>query len=300
MWGLDSLGLPISADGTVTLPFWAAVTVAVVLLVLFVLALIRTGVAGTLVFIALVGFGIWAAFEWTDHEAVAQRRALEQQALALGAQALAPGSGLACLRTTGVDAVDTACERVVFANPERAAAALSLVAHRLTLLDQQTSFTGKRDAGFDNAFTSLRNSLEQDRFGIVAQVLATRYGCTPERCDMLRVLHDPAKVKKNLSDRTFETTVARHAAAWATAEASPSGSAPATTAGIIPGTVAAPIPDRYTLPSSASIPPVSIMSAEPAPRPAAPPPASRRTNHRQQSTSPQAAGPVQLHPQQPQ
>jgi hypothetical protein len=296
MWGLDSLGLPINADGTVTLPFWAAVTISVVLLVLFVLALIRTGVAGTLVFIALIGFGIWAAFEWTDHEAIAQRRALEQQALALGTQALAPGSGLACLRATGVDAVDTACERVVFATPERAAAALALVAHRLTLLDQQASFTGKRDAGFDNAFTGLRNSLEQDRFGIVAQVLATRYGCTPERCEMLRVLHDPAKVKKNLSDRTFETTVARHATTWATAEASPSGS-PASTAGIIPGTVAAPIPDRYTLPSSASIPPVSIMSAEPmAPKPA-PPPAPRRTNHRQQSTSPQAAAPVQLHPQ---
>jgi hypothetical protein len=299
MWGLDALGLPVAADGSVTLPFWAAASVAVLLLVLFVLALVRTGAAGTLVFIALVGFGVWGVVAWTNHEAAAQRRALEQRAVALDTQALVPGSALGCLQATGADTIDSACERAVFASPQSAAAAVGLVAERLMLLNQQTGLAGK-DESFDGAVNALRTSLEQDRFGIVAQVLASRYGCTTERCDMLRVLHDPAKVRNDLRDRTFDATLARHATGWATAEASPPG-------GAVASGTAAPIPDRYTLPSAESIPAVNIMTAEPTPRaepaPApkavpTPPAAPRRATHsHRQSAAPPANPPIQIRPQ---
>ena len=275
MWGLDSLGLPINAaDGTVTLPFWAAAVAAALLLVFFILALVRTGLAGTLVFVALVGFGIWAAWTWSEHERVDQRRALEGRLAGLEAQALVPGSNLPCLDAAGGETIEAGCERAIFAGPETLAAAASFTMARLLLLQDGLAFAERRDATFENTLQSLRKALEGDRYGVLAQVLTVRNGCSAERCEALRLLRDPARVRANMRDRTFETIVSRHAAAWAARAASVTTVVP-NSAGAIPGTVAAPVPPRYTLPSAASIPPVNIMTNEPtANAPAAPPPAA--------------------------
>ncbi len=93
MWGLESLGIPYNAaDGTITLPWWAAVAAAGLIAILFVLALVRTGLAGTLVFLALVAFVGWAVLAWMDHERTVDRRVLEARLAALQAQASAPSS----------------------------------------------------------------------------------------------------------------------------------------------------------------------------------------------------------------
>jgi hypothetical protein len=306
MWGLDSLALPINPDGTVTLPLWAAAIAAVLLLVLFVLALIRTGLAGTLVFIALVGFGVWGALAWSDHERVGERRALEQRLAAVETHAILPGSALGCLDAAG-DTIEAACEHTIFANPETAAAAVSFTGGRLMLLQDAVGFASRRDPAFEPALDALRRTLESDRFGVVAQVLTVRNGCTAERCEPLSLLRDATRVRANMRDRTFETNVSRYAAAWPARATAAAASPSQNGLGTIPGTVAAPLPPRYTLPSAASIPPVSIMNNEPAtPTPPAasagtqspaagvspPAPARRPPQPRSQATTP----PIQLAP----
>ena len=62
--------------------------------------------------------------------------------------------------------------------------------------------------------TLQKSKLELDRFGFVAQVLATRYGCTAERCDALAMFRDPSRIQANLAAHTFDGLVERHAAAW--------------------------------------------------------------------------------------
>lgn len=279
MWGLENLGIPYNAaDGTVTLPLWAAAAAAGLVLVLFVLALIRTGLAGTLVFLALVAFGGWAAWSWMEHERLAERHTLEARISALEAQALAPNSALACLDGAGGDTVENACAKSLFASPEASASGVSYTAARLALLADGQNFVARQDPSFDSALDHLRSGLELDRFGFVAHVLALRRGCTPDKCDALRMFRDPNRIRSNLAEKAFDGHLLRAAAMWSerpTARAP----APANTG------VATPLPPNYNLPSSASIPPVSIMTAEPpaatAPPPsqaqaATPPPAARR------------------------
>src|SRR5262245_55057625 len=188
MWGLENLGIPFNAaDGTITVPIWAAAVAAGLVVVLFVLALIRTGLAGTLVFLALVAFGGWAVWSWTEHERIAERRALETRMAALDAQAMVPGSVLGCLNGAGGDTVENACEKSLFATPEASAAGVSYTTARIALLQDAQNYAGRREPSFDSALEHLRAGLELDRFGFVAHVLAVRRGCTADQCDALRM-----------------------------------------------------------------------------------------------------------------
>jgi hypothetical protein len=265
MWGFEAWGLPINAAaGTITVPLWAAGVMAALLLVFFILALVRTGLAGTLVFMALVGFGIWGAWRWSDHEWSAQRRALEQRLAIVEAQAFAPASVLACLDVSGGETIAASCERAIFGAAETVAAASALTAARVLLLQDAQRFLDGRDPGFESLLEGLRTVLEADRHGIVAQVFAGRKGCSAENCDVLRLLRDAARVRANMRDHTFETIVARYAPAWPNHAALSSNAAPSATGTIAGmGPIATPVPPRYTLPSAASIPPVSIMNNEP-------------------------------------
>src|SRR4051812_16828650 len=101
MWGLETLGIPVSSDGAITLPWWAAAIAAGLLVVLLALALIRSGLASTLVFLALVGFGGWAVWSWMEHERLNERHSLEARIAGLETVALAPSSPLACLHGLG-------------------------------------------------------------------------------------------------------------------------------------------------------------------------------------------------------
>src|SRR5262249_47299760 len=136
-------------------------------------------------------------------------------------RAAMPGSAFACLDPLVGDVVESACEKAVFQTPESTAAALSYVAAELTLLADFTAYARKADAELPPALGNLRRSIEGDRFGVVARVLAVRDGCTPGNCPVFALLTDPGRIAVNLAGRSYELYVERHAAAWPAAAKSP-------------------------------------------------------------------------------
>jgi hypothetical protein len=270
------------AVGTFALPVWAAGAAVVLFVVIGVLTLTRAGasLAGTLVcllavVICVAAVGLFLG-RTESRERSAERRALDQRAADLTSRALASGSALACLDAVAGDAVETACERAVFATPESTAAAVSYVSARLVLLADSADFARRSGRNYEGALTLLRMALETDRFGIVAHVLSVRDSCTPLLCDSYALLHDAGRVQANLRERVFSRYVERYAADWAAraqksgpplaegaGNALITGSTPATAPASAPATVATPVSSKYDFPSAASIPPVSIMNPEP-------------------------------------
>ena len=99
--------------------------------------------------------------------------------------------------------------------------------HRLTVIDRRTDdsleprspHTRAVPGGCPLALAELRRSIESDRFGLVARVLAVRDGCTPAACQAFTMLADRGRIAINLSERSYELYVARHATAWPRAPA---------------------------------------------------------------------------------
>jgi hypothetical protein len=284
------------ATGTLALPAWAAGAAAALFLVILVAAVLAFArsdwgrASGLLVRFALVILGaaiLWIFFDRAElRERTAERRALDQRAAELAMRAMAPGSALACLDATAGDTVETACEKAVFATPEAAAAAVSYVSARLALLADADQFAKHTDPSYESALATLRQPIEADRFGIVAHVLSVRDSCTPLLCDSFALLHEASRVQANLKERVFDGYVARYTAEWAAHTQKPAmpmaeGANNLTTASVPPSPAPAPasvVSPKYDFPSAASIPPVSIMTPEPAGPPeakqAATPPAS--------------------------
>ena len=195
----------------------------------------------------------------------AERRALAQRSAELTAQTLAPGSTLACLDGAAGEAVEGACEKTVFAGPQSTAAAVAYMAARLTLLADGLAFARHGDADFPAALAGLRRAIELDRFGIAAQVLAVRDGCTAERCAVFALLGDADVIKSNLKAQVFNQYVSRYAADWNKFAPTLDKLAPAPLASVLDPTAPSktPLGSKYSFPSAASIPPVSIMNSEP-------------------------------------
>src|SRR5690606_10509406 len=109
-----------------------------------------------------------------------------------------------------------------------------------------------------------------DRFGIAAQVLSQRDGCSAAQCTGFALVTDSSMLRSNLKARTFDQYVSRHSVAWnAPAQPAPDKPVAATQPAAAPQ-AAAPaageprqVSSKYDFPSAASIPPVSIMDAEP-------------------------------------
>ena len=184
----------------------------------------------------------------------AERRAFEARTEQLGTQALAPGSPLACLNALAGDGVETACEKALFASPASVAAASSYVAAQLTLLTSLAASARRGGPDVEDMLASLRRSLEADRFGFVAHVLAIRDGCTSQNCKPLALLRNVDRVRANLSDTTLDRYVERHAARWGAADAAVAEAA-------LPQPPHKPI--NIDFPTASSIPAVSIMNSEP-------------------------------------
>jgi hypothetical protein len=265
-------GLDLST-GTFTLPLWAVGVAAAVLVALAVIAVVRSGVTefGSLVFrVAVVAIAL--VFGWTylnrgaERDRADERRALDQRAADLVGRAIAPGSAIGCLEATNTETVEGACERAVFASPETVAAATAYISARLTLLADANDYTSRRDQNYESAIAGLRRTVAADRYGLASQVLATRDGCTPDTCDAFSLVYDDKRLRANLKDRLFDVTVARYATAWP-ARTRPLASSNAPSPMPAAAAVNPPGPN-VSFPSSQSIPPVSIMNAEP---PAAPP-----------------------------
>ncbi len=201
----------------------------------------------------------------------ADRRALLQRSAELSISAVAPGSALSCLDGGAGEVVENACEKLVFAGPQSAAGSVAYTAARLALLAD--AFAQTKDPAVLESFAATRRAVELDRYGIAAHVLATRDGCTAEQCAAFAWLRDTTALKANLKAQVYDQYVSRYAAAW---NKEPEKQVPVASA-LAPAPVAAeapagvPVSSKYDFPSSASIPPVSIMNAEPAlPKAAAP------------------------------
>jgi hypothetical protein len=227
--------------------------------------------------VVLVGAVLGATLAWAFlggaslRDQGAERRVLELRATELNAQALAPGSSLACLDGVAGDTVEAACERAIFASPAAVASATSYVAARVTLLADIVSYDRNGGRNIDDLSQPLRRSLEADRFGFVAHVLALRDGCTGDHCAALALLPDSAHVRTNLSAQTLDRYLDRYASAWTQQTEVPVADAAATSS----AGAASPSPGQAGLlaqkkvlidgdfPSAASIPAVSIMNPEP-------------------------------------
>lgn len=214
----------------------------------------------------------------------AERRAIEGRASELTSRAIAPGSALTCLDAVA-DVVESACEKALFATPEAVAAAVAYVEARYLLLVASAALAA-RDPSYQPTVERLRRGIEEDRFGVVAQVFSTR-GCNRPDCTDFTVLRDSGRIVANMKSRTFAAHVEVHARAWNPgAEASvlgaglampssamtrpPSGMAlsPPVATEVGPAMPAASTTSggpgrlRYEYPSAASIPAISIMDAE--------------------------------------
>jgi hypothetical protein len=218
----------------------------------------------------VIGAGALAVITLLDRMALdnqaAERRALMQRSTALAAAALAPGSALSCLDGAAGEPIENACEKAVFADAQSAAAAVAYTGARLALLKDAAA---THDASLLDAFGGTRRALELDRFGLAAHVLANRNGCTVDTCAAFAWLRDSTALKANLRGHAFDGYVARYAAAWsksdakAEAKSEPEKQPAAPVAAAPPAAPPQPVSSRYDFPSAASIPPVSIMNAEP-------------------------------------
>jgi len=318
------------ATGTFALMVFGVGAVLVAIFVVARFLLLRAGqsaTAGVLWGCALALVAAMFAYALLDRSAAreqaAERRALETRAAELTLRSLAPGSALACLDEVASVVVENACEKPLFASPEAVAAAVAYVDARVSLLAASAA-VAQRDPSYRPVLERLRHGLEADRFGLVAHVLATR-GCGGADCPELRLLRDPSRVVANLKARPFEASLGAHALAWTSspgtgvAAASPA-LPPLATTGAAPGSPvlsstppspASPDQAKFDFPSASSIPPVSIMSAEPAlapeapprhaaPAPSSPPTPPKRPAAPRRQTAREAAPVTSAAPQQPQ
>jgi hypothetical protein len=221
-----------------------------------------------IVVVVLAGLAVVSILSrMAQDERGAERRALAQRSAELTAQALAPGSALACLDGAAGEAVENACEKTVFNDPQSTAGAVAYMAARLTLLADGLAFARHSDAEFAATLSGLRRAIELDRFGIAAHVLAMRDGCTAEHCGAFALLNDANVIRSNLKAQIFDQYVSRYAADWNKSEAKSEPmagrQAPAPVASAPEPPAKTPMASKYSFPSAASIPPVSIMNSEP-------------------------------------
>jgi hypothetical protein len=260
------------------LPAPVAGALAALFLVMIVMAVRRAARGGgprLLLSFSIVAIGVLAAIGILErlaaNERTAEQRALLQRGAQLSMSAVAPGSPLACLDGVAGEQVENACEQAVFADAQSTARAVAYVSARLSLLSEVVAIAQPADHDFLAAFATARRALELDRYGIAAHVLAVRDGCTTDQCAAFAMFEDTGALKGNLKVHAFDTYVARYASAWAKSqpaahnEPQTSAAATAPVASIAEPPAPHPVDSRYDFPSSASIPAVSIMNAEPPP-----------------------------------
>ncbi|MBW7969095.1 hypothetical protein [Bradyrhizobium sp. BR 10289] len=276
-------------------PMWMTLAAAGFFGLILLITLLRAekSVAnGALTVITLLAIGIAVAATMRLYGPVGQTTPAEARAQAAVTASL---PALSCLDDLAGDAVAIGCEKALFGAPDTAAAAVTTTAARIDRL------TGLGDvATAEKNLTPdmkvLRKSLEHDRYGLVAQVLVARDGCTQFDCAAFRSLTDQQQVAANMDSHLYDQLVARYAPTWNAPAAAPGPVAALPVTGALAGlppSMPTGKPTNAEFPSASSTPPVSIMNPEPAARQAAPaagtaPAASRAPA----ATSAQAAAPA--------
>jgi hypothetical protein len=217
--------------------------------VLALITLLAIGVAGAVTF---RGFGTANVVQSTEARPVQT--------------ATAPLPQLSCIDELAGDAVLAACEKALFGSAESVAAAVAYAASQITLLTSLGDVaTANKGAGSD--LLALRRAVERDRYGLMAYVLMARDRCTPSACRAFRSLTETRQIAANMEERVYESLIMRYAASW---------NAPQAATGMIaalPPSLPTGKPTNAEFPTSASTPPVNIMTPEP-PLGAAPKPSS--------------------------
>lgn len=208
-------------SGVVALPGWAVIAGGIGIVLLLLMIFRPRGDGGTgvtvlaqLAVVALIGGAAYFGLKQVeDGSRFTERRAIEDRAAALLAQANQPGSVLSCLNAPSGTPLDEACERTIFAEPQRVASAVVITADSIALLYDATNYASREPAFLDR-FEHLRRSLESDPYGLVAHVFASQHKCIPDSCTRYRILKDVDQIKANITARKFEGLLEKHKPSW--------------------------------------------------------------------------------------
>lgn len=181
--------------------------------------------------------------------------------------AMAMMPALSCIDDLAGETVLTACEKTLFASAESAAAAINYAGAMVTRL-VAAGDVATANRNLTPELEALRRAVERDRYGLMAYVLAARDHCTAASCPAFQSLTNRKQIIANLDDRAYEGLVLRYSGSWNAPPVAPAMALP----GIPPGGAVAALPSAGLplgkpvsgeFPSSASTPPVSIMTPEP-------------------------------------
>jgi len=281
-------------------PMWMTLAAAGFFALILLMTLLRAerSVAnGALTVITLLAIAIAVAATVRDYGPAGQAAPAEARAQAAVTASL---PALSCLDDLAGDAVAIGCEKALFGAPDTAAAAVAYTAariDRLTALGDAAS--AEKSLTLD--MKVLRKSLERDRYGLVAQVLVARNGCTQFECAAFRSLTDQQQVAANMDSHLYDQLVARYAPTW-NAPAAPAATAAIPMTGALAGlppSMPTGKPTNAEFPSASSTPPVSIMNPEPAARQAPAANAGSATPRAPAAASAQAAAPAPAAKKQP-
>lgn len=246
-------------------PLWAVVPVAVALAVLVAVRLWGPSLA--YVFAGLIAFGLVGAVAtagyygyvyFEDQRRLAERGALDERAEVLFSKSIEPDSVFACLDGSPAPAMLEACERSLFAEPQRVAAAVAIVTQRIAFLADALAFVAERDPSYERRVAAMRNAVESDPYGFVGFVLSVEHGCTHEACARFSLFRDDKRVRENMRTRRLEAYLAKYTNDWRGAPEASAASAPAR----ISAPVVSVSPDPATAPESSE--PASEPEAAPA------------------------------------
>ena len=275
-------------------PMWVTLAAAGFFGILVLITLLRAekSVAnGALTVITLLAVGIAVAATIRGYGPRARNAPGENRSPQQGSVA---SSALSCADDLAGDTVLMACEKVLFGSAEQVALAVSQTAAQLDRL-VALGDVAVANRAMTPELKALRRTLEHDRYGLVAQVLLARDRCTLSECAAFRVLTDNRQILVNMDNHLYDVLVARYASSW---NAPPTAAAPVPVAALGPS-VPTGRPTNAEFPSASSIPPVSIMTAEPGTagsKSSAERPASPAANAQAAAPRPTAAEPVAVPP----
>ena len=243
------------------IPMWMTLAAAGFFGLILLITLVRaekSGANGALTVITLLAIGIAVAATMRIYGPAGQTAPGEARAQAVATANL---PALSCLDGLAGEAVLAGCEKALFGSPDAAAAAVSYTAARIGRL---TALGDAASASLTPDMKVLRKALERDRYGLVAQVLVARDGCTQFDCAVFRSLTDQQQVAANMDAHLYDMLVARYAPAWNAPAAAAAGLPPSgALAGGLSTTMPTGKPTNAEFPSASSTPPVSIMNPEP-------------------------------------
>ena len=250
-----------------TFPMWLTLAAAgffAIILLLIVVRAEKSVANGALAVITLLAIGVAGAatFRGVGPEG---GQTLESKNPSAPVNLAMPA--LSCIDDLAGDAVEDACEKALFGTPDATAAAVSYAASEISRLRSFGDVTAANGV-MSPELQALRRAVERDRYGLVAHVLVVRDSCQPSNCAAFQSLTDHNQVAANMQERIYEGLVSRYASSWNM----PASTTDAAVRGM-PALASVPTgkPTNAEFPTSASIPPVNIMTPEP-PAGAAPSP----------------------------